>query len=146
LLGDDAKGQTLSISNDLGLPEKSINVEHLRRIMAARIEEMFQLIAAELEAAEVLGEVREGIFICGGGARIPQIQRAASAVFGVPAYLGKTTLIGGIKSALDQPEFATAIGLARFGSFELKKRGDDRRPLLGIRSTLSQLLKPLTRG
>ena len=104
------------------------------------------MIAAELDAAGVLDQVREGVFICGGGARIPQIQRAASLVFGMHAYIGKTNLMSGLKSALDQPEFAAAIGLARFGSFELKKRSDDRRPLLGIRSTLSQLLRPLTRG
>lgn len=146
LVEDSAKGQIITIPNDLGLPEKTINIEHLRRIMAARIEEIFQLIAAELDSAGVLDQVREGVFICGGGARIPQIQRAASLVFGMNAYLGKANLMGGLKSALDQPEFACAIGLARFGSFELKKRGDDRRPLLGIRSTLSQLLRPLTRS
>ena len=146
LVEESVKGQVITISNDLGLPEKTINIEHLRRIMSARIEEIFQLIAAELDAAGVLDQVREGVFICGGGARIPQIQRAASMVFGMHAYIGKTNLMSGLKSALDQPEFAAAIGLARFGSFELKKRSDDRRPLLGIRSTLSQLLRPLTRG
>jgi cell division protein FtsA len=43
-------------------------------------------------------------------------------VFQMPVSLGKTSSISGIKSALDQPEFATAIGLVKFGSMQQKKR------------------------
>jgi cell division protein FtsA len=43
-------------------------------------------------------------------------------VFQLPVSLGKANSISGIKSALDQPEFATAIGLVKFGSFQQKKR------------------------
>ena len=40
----------------------------------------------------------------------------------MPASLGKTNSVSGLKSALDQPEFVTAIGLVKFGSFEQKKK------------------------
>src|SRR3989449_383333 len=46
---ESVKGQSLTISNELGLPLKTINLEHLRRIMALRLEEIFQLIACDLE-------------------------------------------------------------------------------------------------
>jgi cell division ATPase FtsA len=42
----------------------------------------------------------------------------------MPASLGKANSISGIKSALDQPEFATAIGLVKYGSFQQKKRSN----------------------
>jgi hypothetical protein len=45
-----------------------------------------------------------------------------------------------LKSALDQPEFATAIGLVRFGSFEFKKRAANRGKL-GLVSSLASLFK-----
>src|SRR5215831_6142819 len=46
---DDAvKGQTLTLSNELGMPLKVINLEHLRRIMSLRVEEIFELIEQEL--------------------------------------------------------------------------------------------------
>jgi hypothetical protein len=46
-----------------------------------------------------------------------------------------------LKSALDQPEFATAIGLVKFGSFQQRKRAT--RPSLGagIKSTLNQFFR-----
>src|SRR3989454_4721237 len=42
LAEEACKGQTISIANELGLPLKTINLEHLRRIMSLRLEEIFQ--------------------------------------------------------------------------------------------------------
>jgi cell division protein FtsA len=122
LLDDSVKGQTITISNELGLPLKTINLEHLRRVMSLRLEELLQLIEQDIARAGLLDYLRAGVFICGGGARVPQILKLAERVFQMPVSLGKTNSISGIRSALDQPEFATAIGLVKFGSFQQKKR------------------------
>jgi cell division protein FtsA len=123
LADDSVKGQTITISNELGLPVKTLNLEHLRRVMSLRLEEIFQLIEQDIGREDLLNYLRSGVFICGGGARIPQILKLAEKIFQLPASLGKANSINGIKSALDQPEFATAIGLVKFGSFQQKKRG-----------------------
>jgi cell division protein FtsA len=122
VIDDEVKGQTVTISNELGLPVKTINLEHLRRVMSLRLEEIFRLIEQDIRRAGLLDYLRAGVFICGGGARIPQIFKLAEQVFQMSASLGKANSISGIKSALDQPEFATAIGLVKFGSFQQKKR------------------------
>ena len=137
-----AKGQTIPVSGDLGLPEKSVNLEHLHRIMHLRLEEIFRLIACEVESAGLLDYLRCGVILCGGGARIPGVQALAAQVFSLPATLGKTNSISGLKSALDQPEFATAIGLAKFGSFEHRKKAEQHRPFAhGLRSRLGQFFR-----
>src|SRR5436853_5146999 len=74
---NDCKGQTLTIANELGMPMKSVNVENLRRIMALRLEEIFLLMAQDLEQAGVLDYLRAGVLLCGGGARVPEIARLA---------------------------------------------------------------------
>jgi cell division protein FtsA len=122
LVDDSIKGQTVTISNEHGLPVKSINLEHLRRVMSLRLEEIFQLVEQDIARAGLLDFLRSGVFICGGGARIPEMAQLAERVFQLPASLGKANSINGIKSALDQPEFATAIGLVKYGSFQQKKR------------------------
>ncbi len=131
------KGQTITIPNELGLPAKTVNLEHLRRVMSLRLEEIFQLIEQDIARSGLLDYVRSGVFVCGGGARTPGILQMVERVFQLPASLANTNSINGIKSALDQPEFATAIGLAKFGSFQQKKRGGGG--LLGFRQTISEL-------
>ncbi len=134
------KGRTITASPDsVSGPLKNINLEHLHCIMALRLEEVFQLIAQDLAQAGALDYLRAGLFLCGGGARIPQIARLAEQVLQMPACLGKTNSISGLKSALDQPEFATAIGLVRFGSFQQRKRAAKGSLADGIKTTIGQM-------
>ena len=108
--------------------------------MSLRLAEIFQLIATELDQSDLLNYVREGVFLTGGCSRIAGIQTLAKQVFHLPVSIGKTNSISGLKSALDQPEFATAIGLARFGSFEMRKRSQEKP---GLQTTISQTFKQI---
>jgi cell division protein FtsA len=109
--------------------------------MVVRLEEMFQLIERELVYAGLLDFLRAGVFLCGGGARIPQIDKLAERIFKMPATLGKTTSLSGLKSALDQPEFATAMGLVKFGSINQKKRTRGGFWGSSLKSTLGVIFK-----
>jgi cell division protein FtsA len=126
LMDETVAGQKMNITSELGLPLNTINLGHLRRIMAMRLEEIFQLIEQDVEQAGLLEYLRAGVFLCGGGSRIPEIARLAEQVLQLPVTIGKTTCVSGLKSTLDQPEFATAIGLVKFGS--LKHRRQEPRP------------------
>jgi cell division protein FtsA len=138
VMDEAVKGQTIPLGNDLGMPVKSVNLEHLRCIMMLRLEEIFQLIAQDLEYAGVLDYLRAGVFLSGGGARIPEIATLAEKVLEMPVILGRTNSISGLKSALDQPEFATAIGLVKFGALQHRKRSARSG---GIKSTITQIFK-----
>jgi cell division protein FtsA len=141
LVDETVTGQTITITNELGLPLKTVNVGHLQRIMSLRLEEIFQLVAQDLEQAALFDYLRAGVFLCGGGARVPQIAKLAEPILQMPVSLGQTNSVSGLKSALDQPEFVTAIGLAKFGSFKARKR--DGRPSLarGIKGIFGKLLQ-----
>jgi cell division protein FtsA len=134
VVGAEAKGQTITISNELGLALKSINVEHLQRIMSLRLEETFQLIADEIERAGLTDYLRAGVVLSGGGSRVPNIVRLAENIFQMNVTLGHATAISGITTALDQPEFATAIGLAKYGSLKNRKRN----PGLSFKNTFKK--------
>ncbi len=139
LLDDAVKGRTLTLTNELGLPLKSLNVEHLQRIMALRLQEIFEVVADDLRRTGLLHYLTAGVFLCGGGARIAQIEKLAAQVFPAEVRLGRTNSISGLKSALDQPEFATAIGLVKFRSFKHKARGARSGLLGGLRGALEQI-------
>jgi len=128
LVSEAIKGQTISITNELGLELKRINHEHLQRIMALRLEEVFELIVQDLERAGLVDYLRAGVYLCGGGSRVGGIVKLAENVFQMNVTAGHACAISGLTTALDQPEFAAAIGLVKFGS--LKSRRRDGRSLI----------------
>jgi cell division protein FtsA len=121
---ESMRGVTVPPQNELGLPERQIHVENLRCVMSLRLQETFEIIREELEEAGWLNHLRAGVFVCGGGARIPRILELAERVFELPAFPGNARGISGLASALDQPEFATAIGLVKFGAGQQRKKND----------------------
>jgi cell division protein FtsA len=122
LVQESSKGHIITLAHELNLPARTINHEHLQRIMSLRLEEIFQIIAQDLEQAGVMDYLGAGVFIGGGGARIPHLAQLAETVFKLPVSLGQTNSISGLTSALDQPEFLTAIGLVKYASLKSRKR------------------------
>jgi cell division protein FtsA len=139
LVSEEDKGQTVTIASESGMPVKIVNTEHLRRIMSLRLEEVFMLIGQDLEHAGMLDYLRAGVFLCGGGARIPQVAKLAEQVFEMPVTIGKANTISGLKSALEQPEFATGIGLVKYGSFQQRNKLEKRKA--GLKDKLGQLFR-----
>jgi cell division protein FtsA len=118
----DEPDTELSLPGGVGMPTRVVNSRHLLRIMSMRLRETLELVAHDVEQRGFADRIRTGVFLCGGGARIPRIAELATQVFEIPAYLGHANCVSGLRSALDQPEFATAIGLVKFGSFQRKRR------------------------
>ena len=141
VVGEAAQGRSVTFTNELGLPIKTISVGHLQRIMSLRIEEIFQLVAQDLEQAGLCDYLRAGVFVTGGVARVPHIAKLAEPILQMPVSIGQTNSISGLKSALDQPEFAAAIGLVRFGSFKNRKRDGKSSLAQGIKGAISSLLR-----
>jgi cell division protein FtsA len=141
IVSDAVKGQTISLTNELGLELKRINHEHLQRIMALRLEEIFELIAQDLERAGLVEYLRAGVLLCGGGSRVPGVVKLAENIFQMNVTAGHACAISGLTAALDQPEFAAAIGLVRFGSLKTRRR--EGRSLLprGIKDMFGKLLQ-----
>jgi cell division protein FtsA len=136
-----AAGQFIELPGDLGLPSRRIPLEHLRRIMSLRLAEIFELIEEELAATGLLDYLRAGVFLCGGGARIPHIEQLAGRTFGLPAARGRVSAISGLSAALDQPEFVTAIGLVKFGSFQHQRQAANRPWFRRVGESVAALLR-----
>jgi cell division protein FtsA len=126
LVDATAKDRMLTNTNEIGLPLKSVNLGHLQFIMSLRLEEIFEIIALELETAGLANYLRAGIFLCGGTSRTPGIAQLAERVFQMNVTTGKAAAVNGLTLALDQPEFSTAIGLVKFGSHKKRERKRQR--------------------
>ena len=84
---------------------------HIVEIIEARLEELFGMVQKELKAIGKAGLLPAGVVLTGGGAELPQIIDCAKECLGLPATIGSPVRLGGILDKVDQPSFATAVGL-----------------------------------
>ena len=121
-LFDEAIGdQTVSVTDELGLEIKRVKAGHVHLIMSARIEEVFKIIAEEVTGAGLMNLLRAGVVLGGGCTHVPGIVALAEKVFQMEVTIGRVQNTGGLVEALEEPEFATAIGLVRFGAINRRK-------------------------
>ena len=118
VIDPESKNRMLDLSTDNIVPGKKVNLNHLQMIMSLRLREIFELIATDIDQAGLINYLRAGVVLCGGGARTPNITKLARDVFKLPAAIGRSSTVSGIKNALDEPEFSTSIGLIKFGAFQ----------------------------
>ena len=118
VIDPESKNRMLDLSTDNIVPGKKVNLNHLQMIMSLRLREIFELIANDIDQAGLINYLRAGVVLCGGGARTPHITKLARDIFNLPAAVGRSSTVSGIKNALDEPEFSTSIGLIKFGAFQ----------------------------
>lgn len=80
-------------------------------IVEARLEEIFDAIQKELKRAGRAGQLPSGVVLTGGSAKIKGIAEYAKQKLGLAARVGKPTGFGGVAENIEEPQFATAVGL-----------------------------------
>lgn len=103
-------------TDDLGLSE---NVPALSRrlivegLVFPRLHEIFGLVGKELKSMDLLDKLPAGIVLTGGGALTVGAVEVCKKSLDLPARIGKPSGLKGLMDELEQPMFATVIGLFR---------------------------------
>jgi cell division protein FtsA len=99
-----AQGQTRHVAREL-----------LAHIIEQRLDEIFGLVAAELDRGGF--QLGGGIVLTGGGASLQGVVELAERSFAAPVRIGVPgDGLGGLADSVRRPKFATAAGLAIYGS------------------------------
>jgi cell division protein FtsA len=115
-----AAGQTRHVAREL-----------LAHIIEQRLDEILGLVAAELERGGFAG-LGGGIVLTGGGASLHGIVELAERSFAAPVRIGVPGEgLGGLADSVRRPKFATAAGLAIYGSRRLASDASDGGALAG---------------
>jgi cell division protein FtsA len=89
----------------------SFSSSDIDEIVEARLEEIFDAINKELKKAGRAGQLPSGVVLIGGGAKLKHLAEFAKTHLGLAARIGKTTGYGGVVENIEEPQFATAVGL-----------------------------------
>jgi cell division protein FtsA len=86
----------------------------LGEIIEARMSELFEMARDALHAAGIVGRLPGGVILSGGGALLPGAVELGQAIFKMPVRLGYPIGVLGWTEEVDNPQFATGVGLCRF--------------------------------
>jgi cell division protein FtsA len=97
--------------------DRHIPREVLAHIIHQRMDEIFNLVLAEIERAGFAQRLNGGVVITGGAAAMEGVAELAADVFGTGVRIGSPSEnIGGLSDSVDAPRFATVVGLALYGA------------------------------
>lgn len=104
-------GDSSGVSIKHGGEVHTFQLGEISEIVEARLEEIFEGVEKELKKAGRAGKLPNGVVLVGGTAQLKGIVDYAKQALGLAARIGKPTGYGGVADNIDQPYFATAVGL-----------------------------------
>lgn len=128
-----SENQKVAIKHDKESLE--FDTTDIDEIVEARLEEIFEAVQKELKKAGRAGKLPSGVVLTGGTARLKNIVEYTKSTLGLAAKVGKATGFGGVADHLDEPQFATAIGLMLLDveAVPAKKPGSTGSPLSAVK-------------
>ena len=94
---------------------REISQKVLTNVVEARYEELFTLVLAELRRSGFDDLIAAGIVFTGGASKVNGIVELAEQVFQLPVRLGVPQNIGGMAEVINNPIYATGVGLLLIG-------------------------------
>ncbi len=88
-----------------------INRLEMAYIIEARMEELFTLIMKEIKRSGYDGLLPAGVVLTGGASQLPGVLPLAREIFSMPVRLARPTGLQGMTEQLDNPAYATSVGL-----------------------------------
>jgi cell division protein FtsA len=88
----------------------------LSDIIEPRAEEIFAVIRKRIEDTGLLEQLSAGVVLTGGAVLLEGMSDFAEEILGMPVRVGYPTGVKGITQLVHGPQFATGVGLLKFGA------------------------------
>ncbi len=108
--------ETIDLSLISKIDNQKVSKKHLAEIIQARYHEIFVMVKDELRSIQRDGMLPAGAILTGAGVKMPGCLDLARDVLGLPVQIGFPTEVEGVVDKIDDPAYATAIGLVSWGS------------------------------
>lgn len=99
-----------------GQAPRKLSRQILGEILEPRMEEIFTLTKREIYRAEMENFITSGLVITGGTSLLEGAIPMAESVFSLPTRLGKPRGISGLVDVVNNPMYATGVGLVIYGA------------------------------
>ena len=108
--------ETIEVSGMGGRDPRKLPRQILGEILEPRLEEIFELTYRELYRARMENTIPCGVVLTGGTSLLEGVSDVAESVFKLPARIGRPQGIKGLVDVVNNPMYATGVGLVLFGA------------------------------
>jgi len=108
--------ETLEVPGMGGSKPRTLPRQILGEILEPRMEEIFSLIKREIYRAGMENMITSGVVVTGGTSLLDGVTEVAESILEVPVRLGKPIGISGLVDVVNNPMYATGVGLVLFGA------------------------------
>ncbi len=108
--------ETIEVPGMGGRNPRKLPKQILGEILEPRVEEIFTLIKREIYRAGMENIISSGVVITGGSALLDGIAEFAESIFNLPTRMGKPRGISGLVDVVNNPMYATGVGLVIYGA------------------------------
>ena len=100
-------------------PRRRLSKRALAEVVEPRYEELFNLVKAELRRSGFEETIAAGLVLTGGASKMPGAVELAEQIFRVPVRLGTPQGVTGLSEVINNPIYATGVGLLIYGKQQL---------------------------
>lgn len=130
------KDEFIAVPSSSGNTAREVPAQVLNEIVQARYSELFSLVASDLKRSGYFHLVRSGIVMTGGASMVDGGQKLAEKIFEMPVRVANPLRITGKTEVVDNPVFATAVGLLRSG---ISYESDDKDMFYGKKDGIKSI-------
>ncbi|MDN4503859.1 cell division protein FtsA [Alteromonadaceae bacterium BrNp21-10] len=105
-----------------GRPARAMSRHTLAEVIEPRYQELFELIQEEIKSSGLEEQIAAGIVLTGGTAKMEGAVEFAEEIFQMPVRTGQPMGMKGLSEYIEDPAFATAVGLLHYGRMEMQSK------------------------
>jgi len=135
--GEAAEDRTINVG------QQTISLNDLSEIIRARVDELIRLIVMELPQKDYAHFIPSGLVLTGGGANLGGVIEMAHEITRFPVRLGTPVNLPGVSDTLQDPAYATAVGLMLWRTRNNSAQSPPAKG--GVRGFMSPVLRLLRR-
>jgi len=116
VVGNVGNEETIEVPGMGGRKPRKLPRQILAEVLEPRMEEIFLLIQREIFRAGLENSITSGSVLTGGSSMLDGVTEVAETVFNLPTRLGKPQGITGLVDVVNNPMYATGVGLVIYGA------------------------------
>jgi cell division protein FtsA len=107
--------ETIDVPSVGGRPARAMSRHTLAEVIEPRYHELLEIAYEHIKASGLEEQIAAGLVITGGTSKMEGAVEFAEEIFQMPVRIGKPHSVKGLAEYVDDPCFATAVGLLQYG-------------------------------